>query len=144
MGHNGLQQGDRGGDGGKHHQQVEQDAEDGACSAHAVEHVLHGDEQQGGAAQVAGGVQGETAGDHAQTGHQGHQGIHHHDDDGVLLQVLLLIQIGAVGDHSRHTQGQGEEHLAACCGYYREEVRRFFDDAVGQSPAGDKHVLQAL
>ena len=116
MGHNGFQQGDGGGDGGEHHQQVEHDAEDGTHGAHAVEHVLHGNEQQGGAAQIAGGVQGEAAGDDAQAGHQGHYGIHDYDDHSVFLEVLFLVHVRAVGDHGRHTQGQGEEHLAARCG----------------------------
>ena len=144
VGHNDLQQGDGGGDGGEHHQQVEQDAEDGACAAHAAEHVLHGDEQQLRAAQRAIGVQGEAAGDDAQAGHQGHQRIHGDDEDGIVLDVLLFIQIGAVGDHGTHAQGQGEEHLAAGGGKHRQEVGRLLDDAVGNGPAGDEHVLQAL
>ncbi len=79
----------------------------------SAKHVLHGDEQQGGAAQIAGGIQSEAAGQHAQAGHQSHQRVHDHDQQRVLLDVLLLIQIGAVGNHGRHAQGQGEEHLAA-------------------------------
>ena len=122
MGHDDLQQGDGGGDGGKDHQQVEQDAEDGADGAHLVEHVLHGDKQQLGAAHGACGVQGEAAGHHGQTGHQGDQGVAHHDDQGVLLHVLLLVQIGTVGDHDAHAQRQGEEHLTAGGGEDADEV----------------------
>ena len=144
MSHHSLQQGDRRGDRRKHHQQVEQDAEDGAQTAHAAEHVLHGDKQQLGAAQRAGGIQGETAGDDAQAGHQRHQRIHDDDENGVFLEVLLLIQIGAVGDHNAHAQRQGEEHLTAGGGKHGQEIGGFFDDAVGHSPARNEHVLQAI
>ena len=45
--------------------------------------------------------------------HQGHHGIHAHDDHGALAQILLLVQIGAVGNHDTGAQRQGEEHLPA-------------------------------
>ena len=144
VGHDDLQQGDGGGNGGEYHQQIEQDAEDGTHGIHAAEHVLHGDEQQLGAAQRAVGVEGEAAGNDAQTGHQSHQRIHDDDEDGVLLQVLLLLQVGAVGDHGAHAQRQGEEHLAACGSQHRQEVGSLVNDAVGDSPAGHEHVLQAV
>ena len=143
MGHDDLQQRDGGGDGGKHHQQIEQDAEQSA-QGHFVEHILHGHKQQGRAAQSAGGVQGETAGDNAQTGHQGHQSIHDNDEQSVLLDVFLFMQVGAVGDHGAHAQGQGEEHLAAGGSQDGEEVRCFLNDTVLQSPAGNEHILQAV
>ena len=139
-----LQQGDGGGDGGEHHQQVEENAEERAHTAHTAEHILHGDEQQAGAAQIAVGVEGEAAGQHAQSRHEGHDGVHDNDQQAVLLNVLFLAQIRAVGDHSAHAQRQGEEHLAAGGGKYLEDVGCFFDHAVRNSPAGNKHILQAV
>ena len=40
------------------------------------------------------------------------EGIADNNDDCVLLDALLLFQVRAVGDHSAHAEGQGEEHLA--------------------------------
>ena len=143
VGHDDLQQRDGGGDGSKHHQQIEQDAEQSA-QGHFVEHILHGHKQQGRAAQSAGGVQGETAGDNAQTSHQGHHGIHDNDEQSVLFDVFLFMQVGAVGDHGAHAQRQGEEHLAAGSGNNGEEIGGFLNNTVFQSPAGNEHILQAV
>ena len=144
MDHHGFQQRDGGGDGGENHQQVEQQPEDGADGAHAVKHVLHGDEQQPRAAQRAVGVQSEPGGNDAQARQDGDEGIHHHDDQGVFLQVFLFIQIGAVGDHNGHADGQGEEHLPAGGGDNGKDAGGLLDNAVGHRPAGDEHILQAV
>ena len=148
MGHHGLQQGDGGGDGCQHHQQVEDDAEDradhAAVAVHVVKHVLHGDEQQLGAADGAFGIEGEAGRHNAQAGHQSHQGIHDHDEHGVLLQVLLLAQVRTVGDHRAHADGQREEHLTSGGGDDLEDAGSFGDDAVGHGPAGNEHILQAV
>ena len=144
VGHDHLQQGDGGGDGGEHHQQVEQDTEEGTHSTHTVKNVLHGDEQQGRAAQRALGVQSETGGQHAQSGHERNQGVHADDQQTVLLDVLLTIQIGTIGDHGAHAQRQREEHLAAGGGKYLEQIGCGFDNTIGNGPAGNEHVLQAI
>ena len=144
MGGNDFQQGDGRGNSGEHHQQIEQNTEDGAHRTHLLEHVLHGNEQQGRATQSALGIQSETGGDDAQTSHQGYQRIQNHDHNSVLFQVLLLVQIGTVGDHGAHAQRQGEEHLAAGSGQNVEEAGCLGNDAVGHRPAGYEHVLQAV
>ena len=144
MGHDDLQHGDGGGDGGKEHQQVKQDAEHGTGGSHLIEHVLHGDKQQLRAAQSSVGVQGKASGNDTQTGHQGHHGIHAHDDHGALAQILLLVQIGAVGNHDTGAQRQGEEHLPAGGCENLPEAGGLVDDAVGHGPAGDEHILQAV
>ena len=56
----------------------------------------------------------------------------------------FFMQVGAVGDHGAHAQGQGEEHLAASGSQDGEEVRCFLNDTVLQSPAGNEHILQAV
>ena len=144
VGHDDLQQGDGGGNCGQDDQQVEDNAEDVTHGTHGVKHVLHGDEQQLGAADGALGIQGETGGHDSQAGHQGNEGIADDDDQSVLFNVLLLIQVGAVGDHDTHAQGQGEEHLTACVGQDRDDTGCLFDNAVLHSPAGNEHVLQAI
>ena len=144
MRHDDLQQRDGGGDGGEDHQQVEQQAEHGADGAHLVEHVLHGDEQQLGAADSTGGIQSETTGHNAQAGHQSHHGVHDNDEQRVLFNVFLLVQVGTVGDHGAHAQRQGEEHLTAGGGKHAEEVGNLGDvldngDAVDGGDHGAVH-----
>ena len=65
-----------------------------------------------GAAHGACGVQGEAAGHHGQTGHQGDQGVAHHDDQGVLLHVLLLVQIGTVDERTVARHRKREKRLS--------------------------------
>ena len=144
MGHNDLQQGDGRGNSCQNHQQVEDDAEDVTHSTHGVEHILHGDEQQLGAANGAVGIQSEAGGHNSQTCHQSDDGIANDDDESVLFQVLLLIQVGAIGDHGAHAQGQGEEHLTTGSGQNCEEVGCFINNTVLHSPAGNEHILQAV
>ena len=113
MGHDGLQQGDRRGDGRKDDQQVEDDAEDRADhAAHAVKHILHGDEEKLRTADLTRGVQRETRGHDAQTRHQSDDGVHDDDDRGILFEVLLLVEVGAVGNHNAHRDAQREKELA--------------------------------
>ena len=63
--------------------------------------------------------------------------------DGVFREVLILAEVGAVGDHGAHGKRQGEEHLAAgrCKNFH--EAGRLVKEARLQSVAGDEHVLEA-
>ena len=146
-----LHQGDGGGDGGNDHQQVEHHAEEGAAGTHVGEHILQGDEQELGAAQdhvavgdAAGHGVGNGSGDNGQTGQQSNDGIGHNNDQGVLGQVLLLTQVGAVSNHGAHGQGQGEEHLAAGAAQNLHEAGRLGNEACGHRIAGNEHELQAF
>jgi len=58
--------------------------------------------------------------------------------------MLLLIQIGTVGDHGAHAQRQREEHLTTGGGKDFKEAGGFLNDTVGNGPAGNEHVLQAV
>lgn len=137
MGHDGLQQGDRRGDGRKDDQQVEDDAEDRADhAAHAVKHILHGDEEKLRTADLTRGVQRETRGHDAQTRHQSDDGVHDDDDRGILFEVLLLVEVGAVGNHGAHADGQREEHLPTSGGNDLEDAGGFLNDAVGNRQPG--------
>lgn len=80
-------------------------------AAHAVqEDLLHGGKQQAGALGVV-HVKGCAGGQDHHTGQDGEDGVEQGHDDGVLLQALLLVQVGAEGDVDAHGHGQGEEDL---------------------------------
>lgn len=103
MRHDDLQQGDRRRDGREYDQQVKQQAEQRA-HRHLLKDVLHGDEQQLRAAELARRVERKAPGDDAQTRHQRDQRIHDDDDERIFLEVLLAVEIGAVGDHRAHAE----------------------------------------
>ena len=58
--------------------------------------------------------------------------------------MLLLVEVGAVGNHGAHADGQREEHLPTSGGNDLEDAGGFLNDAVGNRPAGDEHVLQTV
>ena len=140
-----LDQGDGGGNGRHQHEQIEDHAEQGADSAHGLEHVLEGDEQQLWAAEGgAGSVGRHGGGNDGDARHDGNQGVredHHH---GVLHNVLLLFHIGAVGDGDAHGQGQGEEHLPAGGSQHGDKAGRGLNEARLHRVAGEEHEFQAL
>ena len=85
-----------------------------------------------------------TGRDDRDAGEQRDERIGEDDDAGVLDEVLFLAEVGAVGDHGAHGQGQGEEHLAAGGAENGDKVRRAFNEAALDRIAGDEHELQAL
>ena len=118
-----LDQRDGGGDGRDENEYVEDEAEDGAEAAHGGEHVLQRYEQQARAGH--GGVlaaEGDGRGQDCEGGHDGDQRVGGDDDERVLLDVLLLLKVGAVGDHGAHAQREREEHLPAGRGDDGHEV----------------------
>ena len=134
-----LGEGDGGGDGRQRDQQIEQHPEQGTGSAHGVEHVLKGDEQQLGSGQLRPGTaQSEGGGQHRHTGQNGHQGVRDDNEGGVFHQVLLLAEIGAIGDGDAHGQGQREEHLPARSGEHPEKI------LLEHREVGGKHKFQSV
>lgn len=106
-----LEQGDGARHSGYEHEEVEHEADERAELTHVREDLLHGGEQKS----RAGGVRhvvGRAGGQDGHTGHDGDQSVAGGDYDGVLLQVLFLIEVGAVGYHTAHAEGKREEHLA--------------------------------
>ena len=136
-----FQQSDGGGDGCNEDQEVEQEADHVANhAAHAVqEDVLHGGEQQAGACAVV-HTEGCAGRQDHHAGKQREQGVGEGDDQSILLNVLILGQIGAEGDVDAHGQRQGEEHLA---GGNLQDV----EEALGVGELGEvglEHELVAL
>ena len=151
VGGDGLHQGDGGGNGRDQNEDIEDNAEQGAEGTHVGEHVLQRDEQQARAAQgdltgshALGQAVGDGRRDNGDTGHQRDERIGRDDDDGVLDKVLILAEVGAVGQDGAHGQRQGEEHLAAGGTENGDQVGRFIDEARADRIAGDKHELQAF
>lgn len=151
VGRNDLHQGDGGGDSGQQDQQVEDNAEQGAGGAHVGENILQSDEQELRAIQnqligseAACKAVGNGGGDNGETGHQSDDSISHNDNNGVLDQILFLVKVRAVGDHSAHCKGQGEEHLTTGSAEDADEVGCFLDKAARHSVAGNEHELETL
>ena len=116
-----------------------------------MEHVLQRCEQEGRAAELnIGNVHalrdavGNSRRDNGEAGHDGNDRIRNDDDDTVLGEVFALIQIGAVGDHGAHGEGQREEHLTTCGRQNVHHTWCFFNEASLHSVAGDEHELQAF
>lgn len=151
VGRDDLHQGDGGGDGGKQDQQIEDNAEQRTGGAHVGENILQGDEEELRAVEdqlIGSKTAGETVcnggGDNGETGHQGDDSISHNDNSGVLDQILFLVKVRAVGDHSAHCKRQGEEHLTAGGAEDADEVGRFRNKAACHRVAGNEHEFETL
>ena len=104
-GDDGLEQGDGRGDRRDEHEEVEHESDEAAKAAHAQEDVLHGVEQQAGTLVLL-HAEGRAGRENSAGCHDGYQSITGRDYERVLLQVLLLIQVGAVGDYGAHAKRQ--------------------------------------
>lgn len=109
-----LEQGHGGGNSCDEDETVEQEADDVADVSHVVEYLLHGSEEQTRASAGLAAEECVACGHNDHAGHDSNEGIANDDDNCVLLDALLLLEVGAVGYHSAHAEGQGEEHLT--CG----------------------------
>ena len=105
-----LEHGDRRRERRDQHEQVKQEADEVADAAHVGEHGLHRGEQQSGTGAVL-HAEGGAGGHDGHAGHERDERVRAADDEGVALQVLLLAEVRAVGDHDAQTDRQGEEHL---------------------------------
>lgn len=88
-----LQQSDGRGNGCQDDQQIEQHTKQGAGGTHGVEHVLKGDEQQGGARLGGvGAAKGKGGGQNGHTGHNRHNGVRDNDNQGVFTRLSFLLR----------------------------------------------------
>ena len=143
--YNNFDKGDCGGDGCQQNKQIEHNAEEGANGAHSGENVLQSDEKELWSAQSCAGTIGcNSCGDNGDTGHESDDGIGNNDDNGVLNKAFLLAEVGAIGDHSTHCKGEGEEHLTAGSCQNIEEAGSLFNEARCNGIAGNKHKLETF
>ena len=113
----GLIQVDDGGDTGKQNSNEEEDADETAHSAHAVEDVGQSNEHQAGACHTqlrAGGSHGRDDDEH---GNQSSQGVEESDVAGGGGDLNVLAQVGAVDNGAVAGNGQGEECLTESVPY---------------------------
>ena len=90
---------------------IEQEAHDVADVSHLLKDDLHGQEQESRAGAGLAAEECVACGHNDHAGHDRNDGIADNNDDCVLLDALLLLKVGAVGDRCAHAEGQGEEHL---------------------------------
>ena len=113
VGGDGFQHGDAGGQGGKNGADEEQRANDNAGGTHGGKYFGQGHEHQAGAcAHAVGAGEHEHCGDNHDARQQRYAGIEKLNLVDGLVEIYVLLHIGAVGNHNAHGDAQGEEQLA--------------------------------
>ena len=113
VGGDGFQHGNAGGQGGKNGADEEQRAHNNACGAHGGKYLGQGHKHQAGTcAHAVGAGKYKHRGDNHCTSQKGNTGIEKLNLIDRLVEVHVLLYIGAIGNHNAHGDAEGEEQLA--------------------------------
>ncbi len=121
-GNNGFQKGNRRGESGKCNSNEEDNSDNGACTAHCVKYLGEGDEHKAGACGHAFGAhKGEHGGNDHETCKESNESIEDFNAVNALNKVGVLLDIGTIGNHDAHCNGDGIEKLTHCVGEDNKE-----------------------
>jgi len=122
-GDNGFKQGYGGGESCKNNGDKEDDTDNVAGNAHCGKNLGHGDKHKAGACGHAlGAHKGKDSGNDHKTGKECHDSIKELDAVDALDQIGVLLNVGTIGDHNTHSNGNGVEELTHCVSEDNKEL----------------------